>query len=143
MYANYVKTLGIKNYFELDIDCVVGYDEVLKLRKVIENIVGWQSIPVWHPNRGLEDFTKTCKDYKYIALGSFGKAGAKKDCYMKFFIDEAHRNDTRIHGLGYTKTCTLDKINFDTVDSTSWLNGPKFGNLVIFDGRRIKDINCG
>lgn len=91
----------------------------------------------------MEDFTKTCKNYKYIALGSFGKTGANKDRYMKFFIDEAHRNGTRIHGLGYTKTFILDKINFDTVDSTSWLNGQKFGNLVIFDGRKIKNINNG
>ena len=55
-YADFIKENRIKNYFELDIDGIVGLKEVERLRNRIENRVGWQSIPVWHKNRGKDYF---------------------------------------------------------------------------------------
>lgn len=136
-YAHYVKTNGIKHYFELDIDTIIGYDAVLKIRKRLESLVGWQCIPVWHINRGKEAFKQMVRDYKYVALGGF--AGSIKvvklmQSYFRVFIDEAHRNGCKIHGLGYTSLENLPHVHFDSVDSTTWLSGARYGTMFGFNG---------
>ena len=54
-YADFVREYGIKQYFELDIDSLKGLKYAEMLRNRIETRVGWQSIPVWHTERG-KDF---------------------------------------------------------------------------------------
>lgn len=129
-YADYVKSNGIKHYFELDIDNVVGYQKVLKIRDRLESRVGWQSIPVWHVERGKQAFIDICKSHPYIAIGGLvanKSARSFMEMYCKLFIDEAHRHGTRVHGLGFTSVKKLASIRFDSVDSTSWLSFGKFG----------------
>ena len=60
MVIEFINTYKIDKFFELDIDSVVGYEEVLKLRKKLEHLTEKQCIPVWHTSRGKEDFLKTC-----------------------------------------------------------------------------------
>lgn len=130
-YADYVKSNGIKHYFELDIDNVVGYQKVLKIRDYLESKIGWQSIPVWHIERGKQAFIDICKSYPYIAIGGLvANKSARRfiETYSKLFIDEAHRHGTMVHGLGYTPAKKLASIRFDTVDSTAWLSFGKFGH---------------
>ena len=62
-YAKFIVDYDIKKYFELDIDSIVGYDEVKEIRKKLEQLTGRPSIPVWHINRGLEDFKRTTSQY--------------------------------------------------------------------------------
>ena len=54
-YKQFVKHNDIDLFFELDIDEMVGYDEVLRYRKELERFTGKQCIPVWHINRGKEE----------------------------------------------------------------------------------------
>lgn len=105
-YADFVKDNDVKLFFELDIDNIVGYSEVRKIRARLESRVGRQPIPVWHINRGKEDFVAMCKDYDYVAIGGIvGKAVIKVDeKYYPWFIDSAHEHGAKIHGLGYTNT---------------------------------------
>ena len=56
---------------EVDIDTVIGYDNVVLLTKKLEKIVGWQSLPVWHMNRSYDDWLRICKDYSYVCFGAF------------------------------------------------------------------------
>ena len=142
-YAAYIKQNGIKNYFELDIDSIVGYDNVLKLRSKLEQKVGWQCIPVWHYSRGKEEFSKMCESHKYVAIG--GIAGDMKlrnrlTPYLRHFIDEAHNKGARIHGLGFTNTNLLQVLPFDSVDSTAWLGFAKYGRYRKFNGSRIIEV---
>lgn len=142
-YATYIKQNGIKNYFELDIDSIVGYDNVLKLRSKLERQVGWPCIPVWHYSRGKEEFSKMCESHKYVAIG--GIAGDKKLLhklipYLRHFIDEAHHKGARIHGLGFTRTTLLQTLPFDSVDSTAWLSFVKYGNYAKFNGSHMIPI---
>ncbi len=60
------KMLG---YFEMDVDNILVYDEVLRLRKILESASD-KIIPVWHKNRGIADYQQMCKDYagKIIAI---------------------------------------------------------------------------
>ena len=135
-YADYVKANNIKEYVELDVDQLIGVKETRKLRDRLENLVGWRSIPVWHTIRGKGSFIQDCKDYDRICLGFFlteGLSPATTDKYAPLFIDKAHEHGCRIHGLGFTKTSVLRKYHFDSVDSSSWTGGQRFGKRWYFD----------
>lgn len=141
-YAEYVKQNNVRNFLELDIDNIIGYQNVLKLRDRLERLVGRQCIPVWHVSRGVEDFKKMVREYKYVAVGGFAatKKATQHQKYFQIMIDEAHRNNCKIHGLGFTNPSKLQNFNFDSVDSTSWIQGAAFGTLVRFNGTRVEPI---
>lgn len=144
-YADYVRENNVRNYIELDIDEIKGVGYTRKLRDRIEKRVGWQSIPVFHVIRGKESFIQDCKDYDRICVGfmlSEGLPSTLTEKYVPWFIDKAHENDCRIHGLGFTKTTILDNYHFDSVDSSSFSSGGRYGQYHYFDpvSKQIKQI---
>ena len=142
-YADYIKQNDIKLFFELDIDKLVGYQKVLQYRKKLEKLAGRPCIPVWHKSRGLDTFIDMCKEYKYVAIGGIVSQEITRDQYKHFprFIATAHRYGAKIHGLGFTNLDGLTKYRFDSVDSTAWLSGNKFGHIYQFNGKTIVKHN--
>ena len=118
---------------------VTGYDWVKSARKKLELRTGRKPIPVWHITRGIDDFKKMCEDYPYVAIGGLASNEYPRKKYpaLKNLIRISHRSGAKIHGLGFTNTRLLNEYHFDSVDSTSWLNGGKFGEFQKFDGKRI------
>lgn len=57
---------------------------------------------------------------------------------MPKLISEAHKRKAKIHGLGFTNLAWLPKCHFDSVDSTAWTNGNRFGFLYHFDGKTMQ-----
>jgi len=142
-YAEFIKKYDVKYFFELDIDSLVGIKEVERLRNLIEKITNKQVIPVWHKSRGKDYFLSMCKDYKYISIGGLvTKTTMQKEDYkyINWFCAEAHKNDCKIHGLGFTKT-NLDEYHFDSVDSTAWTFGNRGKFLYRFNGKRMSKID--
>lgn len=142
-YANFIKKYNIKYFIELDIDSIVGLEKVEEIREKIENIVGRQSIPVWHKSRGKEYFLKMCNEYKYIAIGGLvTKTTMQKEDYkyINWFCNEAHKKSCKIHGLGFTKR-NLDEYEFDSVDSTAWTYGNRGKFLYLFNEKRMTVID--
>ena len=139
-YIDFINKYDIKYFFELDIDSVVGYNKVKQLRKRLEKETGKRCIPVWHKSRGKEEFLKMCDEYDYVAIGGIVTKEITKDQYPFFtwFLNEAHNRGCMVHGLGFTATKELHKYHFDTVDSTNWLSGGRFGQLHTFNGRYIE-----
>lgn len=140
-YIKFINEHDIKHFFELDIDTVIGYQEVLQIRKKIEQQTKKKCIPVWHRSRGKEEFKRMCQEYSYVALGGLAikEIKPKEYDYLHWFTEYAHKNNCKIHGLGFTSAKAL-KYNFDTVDSTSWLQARKFGQLNKFDGEKLVKI---
>lgn len=135
-YSDFIKAYNIKNYVELDIDQLVGVKETRKLRDKLENLVGWRSIPVWHTIRGKDSFLRDCQEYPRICLGFYlteGLPAALTEKYTPWFIDAAHSHDCRIHGLGFTKTYALPRFHFDSVDSSTWSFGQRYGISFFFN----------
>lgn len=132
-YAEFIKEQNIEHYFELDIDSVIGYENVLKYRKIIEKKTGKRCIPVWHKSRGIEEFRKMCSEYDYVAIGGIVTREIPQDKYkyLPLLIKEAHERGAKVHGLGFTSTNELKRVHFDTVDSTNWSYG-RFGHHWIF-----------
>ncbi|HOQ49490.1 MAG TPA: hypothetical protein PLV01_06660, partial [Candidatus Kapabacteria bacterium] len=128
-------------FFELDIDCIIGYDNVRKLRNKIEAKTGKQPIPVWHRSRGKDDFIAICKDYKYVAVGGIAIKDIKpsEHKYLNFLCDIAHENGAKIHGLGFMKR-DFKKYRFDSVDTTAWVYGNRCGFVYKFNGEEMVRI---
>lgn len=146
-YANFILRNNVKKYFELDIDSVVGYDKVKEYRKLLESLVGRPCIPVWHKSRGMKEFSKMCDEYEYAAIGGIVSGEIKKDQYAAFppMIKEAHRLGCKLHGLGFTSLDHLQRCHFDSVDSTAWTSGNRFGFVYQFDGKTMvkHDVPAG
>ena len=66
-YIDFINRHNVQHFFELDVDIIVGYDAVKRMRTRLEAETGKQSIPVWHRSRGLDEFKRLCRDYPYIA----------------------------------------------------------------------------
>ena len=131
-YAAFINTYGIELFFELDIDSIVGLEKVERLRAKLERLTGRQPIPVWHKGRGLDYYRGMCRDYKYVAIGGIAIKEIPRNKYeaaFPWFINIAHENGAKIHGLGYTNIKGLRKYHFDSVDSTTWLVGGKYGDV--------------
>ena len=142
-YAEFVRKNNVSLFFELDIDALVGYQKVLELRDRLERKAGRQCIPVWHRSRGKAEFLKSCESHKYVAIGGIVSKEIRPDNYKFFpwFINEAHKRGVKIHGLGFTSLASLPRYHFDSVDSTSWTTGNRFGMLYHFDGKRMTVVD--
>ena len=142
-YAEWVKQNNMELFMELDIDSLIGFDyeRVKQLRNRIEKIVGKQSIPVWHYNRGADGFIEMCKKYPYVAVGGLVLESSKyKRCHDAFpwFIKTAHSYGAKIHALGFTDTKKLHEFHFDSADSSTWNLPAKYGRVKIFNGKYIQ-----
>lgn len=131
-YAEFVLANNVTLFFELDIDTIVGLREVERLRAKLERLTGKQPIPVWHKGRGKDYFVGMSKEYPYVALGGIVTKEIPKGVYEKafpWFIRTAHEHGAKIHGLGYTSLTKLSQYHFDSIDSTTWNVGAKYGNV--------------
>ena len=143
-YADFINRNKVEKFFELDIDSVVGYDKVLEFRKILERLTNKQCIPVWHISRGIDVFKSMCDEYDYVAIGGIVSKEIKPEQYKAFslMINEAHKRGAKIHGLGFTNLSQLPKIHFDSVDSTAWTTGNRFGFVYKFNGKTMIKIDC-
>ena len=138
-YINFIKEYDVKHFFELDIDAIVGYEEVKRLRQKVERGTKKRCIPVWHKSRGHKEFKNLCKKYDYVAIGGIVTKEFEKNEHflLNAYCDLAHSYDCKIHGLGFTPSNIKD-YRFDSVDSTTWLSGAKYGCFYNFVDGRIK-----
>jgi hypothetical protein len=143
LYFNYVgetwerwcriAELDLDNSFdELTLDVLAEWRD-----EMVEKWPTAPIMPVWHPNRGPEDWTSVCRDkrFRHLAIGS----GSGMDGMLRRMVMEARQRNKTVHGFGMTKVNTsLQKIPYDSVDSTSWLMGQKFGTLFVFQNNKFR-----
>lgn len=143
-YAEFINQNNVKYFFELDIDAIVGYSKVVDFREKLERLTQKKCIPVWHRNRGYQEYLRLCELYDYIAIGGIAIKEIKPVEYPIFtrLIKDAHERNCEVHGLGFTKQNELKRYRFDSVDSTTWLNGDRFGELHFFNGKKIERITA-
>ena len=140
-YLNYIKKHTsndlIKGFFELDIDSIIGYDEVLSLREKLTNVSD-KIIPVYHKRLGVEEFKKMVAEYDYVSVGGI----VSKEIHpseLPPFVKYAHKHNTKIHALGITSPKYLKKIPFDSVDSSSVISS-RFGRVLFFKNGKMNSI---
>lgn len=139
-YAQFITMYDSSNivgYFEMDVDNIIGYENVIKLRKVLERVSD-KIIPVWHKNRGLQEFKRMCEKYsgKIIAITGFKNEDIKDEQYLSF-LKYAKKYNCKVHCLGMTRTKILDKVPFDYVDSSTWKQAGNFGEYREFKNGKL------
>lgn len=122
-YAEWIRANDcpkILGYFEMDVDNAIGYDKVLQLRSILEQVSD-KIIPVWHKNRGVDEYKRMCQQYagKIVAITGFRNEDIKDEQYI-MFLKYAKKHGCKVHCLGMTRKEILDKVPFDYVDSSSW-----------------------
>lgn len=138
-YIEFINKYDIKDFLELDIDSITGYEYVKELRKKLETETGKKCIPVFHKSRGLKEWENMCKEYPYTAIGTISEYDKRPDVLM-CLLDIAKKNNSKVHGLGYTRLNLLPKMPFFSVDSTSWCCGNRYGFVDKFNGETIEKI---
>ena len=110
-YAAFINEYDIDLFFELDIDNVVGIERVENLRSLLETLTGKKCIPVWHVSRGHDYWLKMIKEYDYVAIGGIVAKEIMPRHYPVFtqLIEEARREGTKVHALGFTALKALRK----------------------------------
>lgn len=143
-YARYIKENNIELFLELDIDGVFGFDVYKDCLHILQDITGKEPIYVFHKWRGVEYYEELVKYKDYVALGDVSVDGGSRKLYDYFpwFIEKAHENNCKVHGLAFTSIPSLRYMPFDSIDSSSWVSGVRFGNLTRFDGHTIQKYDC-
>ena len=127
---------------ELDLDHVEGIDLDMLAEWRDEMFDRWPQAnicPVWHPSRGADEWTSYVRDprIRHICIGS----GQKNDGLIRRMVTTAHQWNKTVHGFGMTRVNTsLQRIPYDSVDSTSWLMSQKFGTMFIFKDNKFRLI---
>lgn len=143
-YAQFIIENEVDQFFELDIDEVIGIKEVERLRKKLTDLTGKKPIPVWHKSRGKNYWFKMLEEFDYVALGGMASNVSYKDKVERmfpFFIDSAKKAGVKLHALGYTSLKNLHKYPFDSVDSTAWVYGNMGGYLYYFNGSNLDRVD--
>lgn len=140
-YADFINKHDVQHFFELDIDVIVGYDEVKRMRTELEAMTGKRCIPVWHKSRGLDEYMKLVDEYDYIAIGGFAiKVLQKSDYpYIKRMVQYAYDRKVKVHGLGFTPKDVIE-YKFYSCDSTTWHGVTRFGRVQAFNGKHMVEM---
>lgn len=84
------------------------------------------------------------KEYPYVAIGGIAAKEmptSKFEALFPYMIGMAHKNGCKVHGLGYTRVDNLQKYRFDSIDSTTWTVGGRFGEASKFENGSIKRLS--
>ena len=132
-YAEWIKWFDRPNvlgYFEMDADNVLGQEKVMEYRRQLEEVSD-KIIPVWHKERGIEDFYKMVEKYrgKVISITGFRNADISDDQFLPV-VAYAKKNGCKVFCLGMTRTKILDKVPFDYCDSSSWHQSTIYGHPI-------------
>lgn len=121
---------------EVDVD-ELG-TEYMEQKKDEAWVAGVPIVPVVQPPK-LEPYLDLgwFEKYPYIAVGS-AALGTKHIGFLNQVYRVAKESDVIVHGLGATKAEILSKSEFYSTDSTTWLNGSKYGSTQMFQNGRLR-----
>lgn len=134
-YADFIRRFDRPNvvgYFEMDVDNIIGYEKVLFLREILLKESGHAEkiIPVWHKNRGIDEYKDMCKSHQgqTVAITGFKNEDIRDEQYS-LFVKYAWKYGCKIHCLGMARKSILDKVPFDYCDASSWSQQAIYGRV--------------
>jgi hypothetical protein len=107
---------------------------VLDWRKQLQQ-TGVPIVVGWHECRDWAGWLDQCQKHPYNAVGSDHNMAIGQ--WFRY-LNEARKTKTRVHGFAVTKPEYIRRYPFYSVDSTSWLDGSKFGTTFAFQSGRIR-----
>jgi hypothetical protein len=140
-YIAWINRHNVEHFFELDIERITNIRHVEEMTERLTQETGRQPIPVWHIGRGKDYWYKMVDEYDYIAIAGFVAKSAeipeRQYPIVQRMVNYANSKGVKVHGLGFTYLNWLQRVRFYSVDSTTWQNGMRYGQIQQFDGRTI------
>lgn len=126
---------------EMDLQSILGMDVIEGWRRdYFEPFMLRTGIPVCfiYHGEGMDIWEKMCQRYPYVGITTVADEGGsyKLDGFRKI-LKIAEDNNTLVHGFGMTQTSLLPQLPFYTVDSTSWKSGFRYGQIAVWNGKRL------
>lgn len=135
-YAVYLERYGDQwdHVVELDVDQVLGPQATLAMRNVLRRYAGDRLMPVWHMASGEGSWERMVSQFPYVSIGGDAglDRGSRSEPAMAMYRDMvryAHAAGVLVHGMGDTKESTFRSLRWDSGDSTTWVNGQKYGKF--------------
>ena len=138
-YAQFLRDYEIPYFFEMDVDSVTGYQKVIEYRNFIERVTHKQSIPVWHKNRGLDEYKRMIERYRVVALGGIVIKEIKlpqENGLLNSLTLMAHEKNVWVHGLGIGVRALRNKYFFDSTDACYEFAFRKFRAYWYYDANK-------
>lgn len=124
----------------LDLEYLVGPEVVNAWnKKYFEPFMLRTGLPVcfiYHKEVQTMTWEQWCQRYPYVGI-SFTTDTSSVAEGMEY-LKIAEKYNTLVQGMGMTKTSILPQLPFYTVDSTSWKSGFRYGQLAIFNGKKVQ-----
>lgn len=132
----------------------VSHDQIEAWRDDMHELEAVPIVPVWHPERGVEAWDALVKDSRFphlaiaedavISTGGDARISKGGDARISRgevgkLVARAHSWNKTVHGYAATLT-DLPITHYDTVASSTWLVGQKFGDICIFQGGNYQRI---
>lgn len=117
-----------------DVQLYANLDDIRSPKRTAENQkameqAGLHPLPVWHIFEPFDVLERMCKDYEYVALGFGPSKSARERARVASTVFE-HFPKTKFHMFAITQPKLMMEHPFYSVDSTTWLNGGKYGALI-------------
>jgi len=140
-YICFIKTIEkeITHYANLDTADQKESEENLKKMEG----EGLNPLPVWHSGWSQDLLKHYLNSYEYLALGGIAGQGFNEDKKYNEIVRATNLDgDAKLHLFGTTSPkilkMTRDKIY--SADSTSWLNGGKYGRFYQFKKGELRNL---
>lgn len=93
-----------------------------------------KAIVVWNPETGREGLEQLCADWPNVGIT---QAGVDRLDVAHLLPHLAKTNDTKLFGLGMTKTAALEHGLWYGAASTSWISPSQFGDTIVWAGKEL------
>lgn len=130
------------NRDSIDIACtldVIGNPKATAKNTKILETSGHNVVPVFHVGSSVRELHRLCERYPYVALGGMVGHKASQGALLRWLLQSlliAREHGTVCHGFGITSMNSVAKLPLFSIDSTTWKNGVKYGELPLWHDMR-------
>lgn len=144
-YGEFIKKNEIDDFIELDIESVFGVETYIDCLHYLQDITGKEPLRVWHLNRGFSYYSELVKKFPRICIGGIAtkEINISDKKLIHSLLNEAHKNNCKVHGLGVGSSTYIREYDFDSVDSATWLTSMRNGKIHYFNGHEVNFISYG
>lgn len=137
-YVDFLHGLDLTGIIYANLDVIGDADASSQNLAAMEKS-GLAPLPVFHFGSSLHHLDRLVEQYDYIALG--GMVGTPASKTLPWAARCAERsNRARFHAFGQTSTKMMYSFDWQSVDSSAWTAGIRYGDLPIFSGGAAKTI---
>jgi hypothetical protein len=93
-----------------------------------------KAVVVWRPETGRDALEQLCREWPNVGIT---QAGVDRQDIAHLLPHLSKTTDTKLFGLGMTKTLALEHGLWYGATSTSWLSPSQFGDTIVWAGKEL------